>query len=178
MEHKLQKSLDWLKSDAGKAAFEVWAEKHKKAKQRHSDWVERLTPAIQANSDAFIEKLCTKYYSDEYRDKWYGKGIEPPETLLWYLYSYAEKNCIKCTDQQHLNMFTRDAYYIGSYVIQVMDGQGSVVKVDRREVVLYEEDLKGLTDDEAGELIRNSDSMVYKREITQEEFNEFKKQLS
>ncbi len=33
--------------------------------------------------------------------------------------------------KEYLNEFTGQAYYIGSYVIQVMHGQGSVLRVDK-----------------------------------------------
>ena len=52
---------------------------------------------------------------------------------MWLALEYAYKYCEPCEDKKYLNMFTGEAYYIGSYVIQVMHGQGSVIRVDKVE---------------------------------------------
>ena len=44
-----------------------------------------------------VEKVRTKYFSDEYRDRWYEKGIEPQEYLLFFLFEYAEEYGVKCS---------------------------------------------------------------------------------
>ena len=83
------------------------------------------------NPNPFIEKVLNKYESDSYKDRWYGRGIEPEEALSWFLFSYAERYGTPCYEKEYLNMFTGEAYYLGSYVIQVMHGQGSVIRIDK-----------------------------------------------
>lgn len=87
-----------------------------------------------AGLDAFIEKCIQKYSSEKYKALWYeGRHQELPTELFWFLYMYGERYCKKCKDKKYLNMFTSGAYYVGSYVIQCMNGQGSVIRIDKVE---------------------------------------------
>jgi len=45
---------------------------------------------------------------------------------------YAETYGEECNDENYFNDFTGDAYYLGSYVIQTMHGQGSVIRIDKK----------------------------------------------
>ena len=83
------------------------------------------------NLDAVVERLLLKYDSNEYVQRERSLGYEPRETLLWFLFKYATHYCEACLDEKYHNEFTGGAYYIGSYVIQVMYGQGSVIRVDK-----------------------------------------------
>lgn len=97
-------------------------------------WVERMWYRIQNDIDGSIEKLLTWYESDKYRDREYKMGYEPRESLLWVLVGVAEKYGAGCTENEletYANMFTGDIHRIGSYVIQVMNGQGSVIRIDK-----------------------------------------------
>jgi len=83
------------------------------------------------NLDAVVERLLLKYDSDEYINRELSLGYQPRETLLWFLFEYATHYCEVCLDEKYLNDFTGAAYYIGSYVIQVMYGQGSVIRLEK-----------------------------------------------
>ena len=52
--------------------------------------------------------------------------------VYYFVYDYALKHCKPCKDKKYWNMFTGGAYYIGSYVIQIMHGQGSVIRIDKK----------------------------------------------
>lgn len=80
-----------------------------------------------------MERLIDKYDSKEYRDKEFRLGFEPREPLFWFMFDYGMKYCEECTDDKYWNDFTGGAYYVGSYVIQVMIGQGSVIRIDKQE---------------------------------------------
>jgi hypothetical protein len=121
----------FLETDEGKESIERWGEKLRRAEERKDRWAEKFKQRCESDIDGSIEKILAKYDSKEYRDKEYGKGREPREDLLWVALEYAEKYCEECTDEKYLNMFTGSAYYIGSYVIQVMHGQGSVIRIDK-----------------------------------------------
>jgi hypothetical protein len=128
-----KKLRDFLETDEGKKSIEEFKEKMKRIEEVEDLRVERFKKWAEPDMNLAIEKLISKYYSDEYVKKEYSLGYEPREKLLWVVLNYAEKYCKECTDEKYLNMFTGQAYYIGSYVIQVMHGQGSVIRIDKIE---------------------------------------------
>jgi hypothetical protein len=95
--------------------------------------VERFKQKAEADLTGTMAKLLAKYESDEYRDREYRMGYEPREDLLWLAFEYARTYCVECDDDKYLNDFTGEAYYIGNYVIQIMHGQGSCIRVDEIE---------------------------------------------
>ena len=122
----------FLDSPEGEIAMKNFADKLKREEAHEARWVEKFKVWAEPDMDAAIEKLIDKYYSDEYRDKEYFTcGCEPREPLLWVALEYAALNCPECTDEKYLNCFTGGAWHIGSYVIQVMHGQGSVIKIEK-----------------------------------------------
>lgn len=128
---KLDKLREWLDSDEGKEANDRFIEKMIQDQEHQMRWVERFKKWAEPDLNAAIEKLCTWYGSGKYRDREFKKGYEPREILLWVALDYAKENCKECDDDDYLNAFTGDAYYIGDYVIQVMHGQGSCIRVDK-----------------------------------------------
>lgn len=128
-----EKLRGFLESDEGKKSIEEFSIKMKKEDERRARWVEKFKNWAEPDIDKALEKLISKYDSSEYVKREYSLGYEPRETLLWVALEYAEKYCTECVDEKYLNTFTGAAYYIGSYVIQVMHGQGSVIRIDRIE---------------------------------------------
>jgi hypothetical protein len=59
------------------------------------------------------------------------KGFEPREELIWIAWEYAIKYCKECKDESFANDFTGGMYHIGSYVIQIMYGQGAKLIIDK-----------------------------------------------
>ncbi len=105
----------------------------KKKSIRYSQ-VERFKEKAEPDLNAAMEKMLGKYSSKEYVKREMDLGYyEPRETLLWLAFEYAEKYCKECDDKHYHNMFTSAAYYFGNYVIQLMHGQGSVIRVDKIE---------------------------------------------
>lgn len=129
----LEKFKAFLDSEEGKKSMEEFAQKMVRKQEREDRWVEMFKSRCENDLDGAIEKLMDKYYSDEYVNREYKIGYQPRERLLWVVLDYATKYCKPCEDEKYLNMFTGDAYYIGSYVIQVMHGQGSVIRIDKIE---------------------------------------------
>jgi hypothetical protein len=99
-------------------------------------WVERFKKYGAKNIDETIEKLMDKYYSESYRNREYRLGYQPREELMWLLFDYAQKYCKICEDERFYNNFTSGAFYVGSYVIQIMNGQGSIIRIDRIDSVV------------------------------------------
>ncbi len=133
MSDMLKKLREFLDSDEGKKSIEEFRNKLERIEERKNRWTEKFKELAEPNIDAALSKIIEKYDSDEYVKREYSLGYEPRESLLWIAFNYAEKYCKECTDEKYLNVFTGNAYYIGSYVIQVMHGQGSVIKIEKIE---------------------------------------------
>lgn len=125
---------EYLDSEEGRKDMERYAEKLAKDLAHKDRWVERMWERIKEDIDGSIEHLLKWYESDKYRDREYGMGYQPREELLWVLFGVAERHGEECTDIEvdlYANTFTRSIYKLGSYVIQIMDGQGSVIAIDK-----------------------------------------------
>jgi hypothetical protein len=90
---------------------------------------------LKEDIDGSIDHMLKWYNSDTYRDREYNKGYQPrEEKLLWVLFGVAEVHGEECTDEEvdlYANTFTRSIYKLGSYAIQIMDGQGSIIAIDK-----------------------------------------------
>lgn len=126
----LKKIDEWFDSEEGKKSIAEFAEKIEREERIKTTQLERFH-----KSGKFLElteKAIKKYNTDKYRDSWYKRGIEPPESLFWFLFEYAEKYGRECEEKewkQYGNMFTSSLFFIGGYYFNRMDGQGSVIKV-------------------------------------------------
>jgi hypothetical protein len=133
MNNTLELLMDYMESDEGKEAMNQFVEKMKCDADRTNRWITKIHTYYGNDIDSLTEKLMSKYYSDEYVDREYYKcKCEPREPLLWLLLEYAEKYGKRCKNKKYFNMFTGAAYYLGSYVIQTMHGQGSVIRIDKK----------------------------------------------
>jgi hypothetical protein len=128
----MKDTLEWMKSPEGKASIEKWAEEERKIEEILTARIEQFHTKYHDKLDAVIERLQAKYNSDGYRNKEYKMGYEPRETLLWFLFEYATRYCEPCEDEEYFNTFTGSAYYLGSYVMQVIYGQGSALLIDKQ----------------------------------------------
>ena len=111
--------------------MEGWLRKQKQEEKYLSIWIDKFKFKYENNLDYILEKLLDKYYSDEYVSREYKIGVQPRESLLWLVWGYATKYCKRCEDKKYWNTFTSDAFYIGTYVIQIVNGQGCVIKIDK-----------------------------------------------
>lgn len=129
----LERLKTFLESDEGKLSMQRFAEKMLRERIVRDRWVLKFKNRCENNLDVTLEKLMDKYYSDEYRDREYYKcKCEPREPLLWLAWDYAEDYCKPYRGKKYTNMFTHSAYHIGSYIIQLMNGQGSVLRIDKK----------------------------------------------
>jgi hypothetical protein len=131
---QLKAMNDFINSEKGKQYMLDYFDSLKRLKQHEDRWTDRMYNRIKDNIDESIEHLDKWYSSDKYRDREYKMGIEPRERLFWVLSDVAEKYGRECTEQEmdiYANMFTGSMFVIGSYVIQVMHGQGSVIRIDK-----------------------------------------------
>jgi hypothetical protein len=80
--------------------------------------------------NSLLERLKSKYESDNYYYRWINKGIEPPKDLYYYLleygYKYGTPNEIK---DAH---FEYDSFIIdNAWIITCWYGQGSVCNLEK-----------------------------------------------
>lgn len=127
-----KKLLDYLKSPEGDKKISEWVVKYARGLDHRDRWVEKFKTHCEADLAGSMRKLIDKYYSEEYRNREYKLNREPREPLLWLAYEYAAKYCKPYRGKKYLNMFTADAYHIGPYIIQLMIGQGSVLRIDKK----------------------------------------------
>ena len=142
MSDMLQKMKDFLETDEGKESMRRFALKIQREELHTQRWVDKFKQRCENDLDGAISKLIRKYYSKEYRDREYYKcKYEPREPLLWLVWEYATQHSKECTDKEYFNDFTGGAFYVGSYVVQIMHGQGSVLKFDKIEEDITDRDL-------------------------------------
>ena len=134
-ENIFEKLTAFLETEEGQRSLEEFGKKMKAEDDRRTRNIERFKKYAEHRLDEVLEKIITKYDSDEYVRREYRLGYEPRETLLWVALNYAEEYCEPCEDPQYANPFTGEMYWIGSYVIQVMHGQGSVIRIEKTQQV-------------------------------------------
>lgn len=123
----------WFDSDEGKKSISDYADKLRREDEIMDKQFERFKRLI--NFGEFTEKVILKYSSKKYRDRWYNRGIEPPESLYWFLFEYAERYGRKCSRKEwntYGNVFSSSLYFCNGYYFNRMDGQGSVIKIIKK----------------------------------------------
>lgn len=138
LENSMSALTKFLESEEGKESIrKFWQDKEDAAKL-YASQVERFYQRHKDNMPAIIEKIMAKYESSEYVRREYKLGYQPREDLYWILESVASKygtkvklNKKNAKKYPQLNMFTSSACIFEGYLFQVMDGQGSVVRIDK-----------------------------------------------
>jgi hypothetical protein len=130
-ENIFEKLTAFLKTEEGQKSLEEFGQKLVREGEYRERQVERFKKYTVNRLDDVLTKIISKYDSDEYVRREYKLGYEPRETLLWVAFNYAKEYCEPCDDPHYTNPFTGEMYWIGSYVIQVMYGQGSVIRIEK-----------------------------------------------
>ena len=133
--NKISKSL---KVSITEESVRKFFEEKEQEEKLYASQVDRFYQRHKENMPAIIEKIMAKYDSNEYVNKEYKLGYQPREDLYWVLMSIAGKYGTKVELNEEnakkypkLNMFTSVSYIFEGYLIQQMDGQGSVVRIDK-----------------------------------------------
>lgn len=136
LEAMSKKLDDFLNSEEGEKSILDWHDKIEARERALNNRIERFH-AENYDFDLVVKKITEKYNSEKYCNHWLRQSIEPPEPLYWFLYYYAEKYGEALTINSpkewldKLNMFTSAAYKIHNYIIHRMDGQGSVIQIEK-----------------------------------------------
>jgi hypothetical protein len=134
LEDMFKKAQEFLDSDDGKKFTDDFVNKQKINDFHENRRVQLIHKKFGSDIDSFIEKVETKYDSDEYKDRWYLRSIQPEEMLYWCLYDYAKflnrRASIELIDEYGSEMFGgNEAYIVGSYFFQLISGQGAAIIV-------------------------------------------------
>lgn len=130
----IQKMNEFYDSEEGKKSLEKLRQKLIDEERLKTFQLERVHRLFGSNLDSIIEKIFTKYESDEYINSEYKKGYEPRRDLYYLLYDYAEIWGREATEnewEKYGNTFSADVRILGNWVFNLMIGQGSFIKVTK-----------------------------------------------
>jgi len=136
MKSEMLENLEaFLDSPDGKKRTEEYFRKIKNGEDMEQSQVERFWSKYKDDLDSVIEKITSKYGSEKYKDSWYNRGIEPQESLYYFLYNVAKVFGREFTqseyDAKENTMFTADVYVLGNWTIELIVGQGSAILIDK-----------------------------------------------
>jgi hypothetical protein len=140
MNKQLQALKDWMNSPEFEEHLIKFGEKMKVEDARRERYIQWIHDNCKDRLDEIIEKLCTKYDSNEYVNREQSLGYQPRETLMWTMLTYAKKYGIEFTNEEyakHAGMFTGEMFYLNDWVFEVLHGQGSALHVYKKDN-LYE----------------------------------------
>lgn len=124
-----------LQSQEGRKSAVSFFSKIKIKEKKENEHVERLHTKVLNGFDLslFIQKVQTLYKSDKYKDRWFSRGIEPPEDLYFLLFKYAIKYGKHVDDKETLDKlssyFSTSYYYLAGHYLTMMVGQGAYVAI-------------------------------------------------
>lgn len=122
-----------LQSEEGRKFAKEYFSKIINKENKEKEQLDRFHTKIANESKPvsfYIQKVLNYYNSNKYKNKWFSKGIEPPQSLYFFLYEYAIQYGKLVEDKTNLsNLFSTDLYYLDGYYFTMMVGQGSYVKI-------------------------------------------------
>ena len=130
----MSKIIDYIKSPEGKKSMDEFFGKLKNEEDILKSQLERFHVRF-GELESFrkiLKKIIEKYDGDAYRDLWFNRNIEPPCDLYFFLFEYAEQYGRLCLDaewEQYGNTFTGALYYVNGYYFNMMNGQGTIIKI-------------------------------------------------
>lgn len=131
----LDKLKNFLDSEEGQRSLEEWADKQSKLNAMNNSQLERFKSKFGHRLSELVDKIKEKYDSDKYVKSWYKRGIEPPEPLCFFLFDYAEKYGRQATQEEYDkygNMFTAELYFIDGFFFNKMNGQGTIIRIEKQ----------------------------------------------
>jgi hypothetical protein len=123
-----ERMRDFLDSPEGQEAIERFGKEDVKAEAQAKRDYERFCRMVDHTGlENLIDKIVKKYNSDEYVKKEFRMGYEPREVLKSQILKYFEKHGEET--QLGVNIFMECNYRIGNYLVGIMYGQGSYIKI-------------------------------------------------
>lgn len=131
---KLKKLLD---SEEFKKDMELLALREKRKEEVENRYIEKFHSLRLTSRWNIIEKIRTKYDSDEYVRREYRMGYEPRTPLYFLLLEYARKYGMTILDEYGEDLaFCAELFLVDGYYVELMIGQGSVVHVMDKKAFL------------------------------------------
>jgi hypothetical protein len=84
----------WMDSPEGQEALERESEKIARAERVKKNCAKRIKAMPMAEQDKWMRRVIAKYASDGYKNRWYDRGIFPPEDLFYYIGDFIFNNGI------------------------------------------------------------------------------------
>lgn len=119
--------IEYLNSEEGKASLKAYFDKLKFEDKLDNQWCEKFHNLSLEERDEIIKKILSKYNSVEYKERWYLRGIIPPEDLMFMIYKYAVRFG---KDSESNGMFDSDSHVFDNYKVTLICGQGSFVRIE------------------------------------------------
>jgi len=130
-----QTLIEFLEFEEDKQSLINFSTKLKLKREIRDKQIERVK---KYNFRKITEKVIAKYDSDKYLDRYRTKSIMPPEDLKWLLSDFVDKYGRECTKkewEEYGNSFSCSLSYYKGYYFNVMYGQGSIVKIIKRNLI-------------------------------------------
>lgn len=126
--------IDFFKTEEGKKSLDDFCEyfinKQTIISKQHERFDKKF--GTYESFDKIVQKILRKYVSDEYKDRWHKRNIEPPEPLCHFLFEYSRDYGRECSTGEWFkfsNEFTHEMYYIFGYYFLLIIGQGSYIRI-------------------------------------------------
>lgn len=120
-----EKFKAYIETPIGKKEFQDYFDKLNNEAIIHSNHIDRLHNDFY--SKELVNKIISKYKSDDYYNRWIKRSIEPPCDLFWLLFDHAK---VYGEDSYHKvinGYFTTESYDYDGFRYERLDGQGSVI---------------------------------------------------
>ena len=127
----LKRLIEWMETPEGKAELENTQMEMEREIEINNSHVESFHKLTKEERDNFIKKTITKYNSEEYNNRWYNRGMFPPQDLYGLFYYYGEKYGIP---QETDNPFGGGKFlFDDKWIVEIMYGQGTVVLISDKD---------------------------------------------
>jgi len=119
-------------SEGGQKHIKEYYKKLELERKIHNKQLRRLK---KENFISFLEKVIKKYESKSYQDRYWKRGLEPPNDLYFFIEDWVSKygrNCSIKEWKKYMTPFTTRLFYFKGYYISRLDGQGSFIKIEKK----------------------------------------------
>jgi hypothetical protein len=135
-----EKLRDFLDTEEGAAKADNYFRRQRDVEAIYEEQLRRIHERFEKDgAQVFrevIDKILAKYESEEYYKRWYGRGMEPPKDLLWYLKDLSNLYGRDTTQEEWeemVNEFTGRISIYHDHAFMDIYGQGAAIILFRRE---------------------------------------------
>lgn len=126
----IEKMRAELESEEGQRKLALFVEKLRIKEEVIKNWCRKFHDIGLERRREIILKIVNKYKSNEYKDRYWKKRVEPQEYLLSVLLEYAAMYGEE-VDIDEDDMFATESYVFDDIIITLHCGQGSFISIER-----------------------------------------------